>query len=308
LLYTPLVLATAVLLAACVTGFLAGRKAPENHRTVAVHVADINPLAIDPVPEADPTLNGAITPWSGVFDRSVALTVVNAGPDPVTIVAGTLIAPQLSPGAPLPAGEVLAPGAEKTLRTRAHFDCVDYPLHVSPTDVTATETTAQLDVRTVDGTLHRVTLLVDAFNVVIDSAVCGRIQNPQVLEPPVFGSEPFPAAFTATVPVVNRAPFPLRVNLNQQTSSVWVVRAGLIIATGESVIPARSDGQIVFDVQVTDCGLAQRAVGQHLGFDTLVFTDDRLALNNPLAREFDQTFTADQAAAAIAQVCDNAAP
>ena len=298
-----LVLAGAVLAAACITGFLAGQKAPQNQHTVAVHVADANPLTIDPVPEVNP--RGAMLPaaWTGSFDRPVALAVVNSGPDPVTILGGAIIAPQIASGGTLPAGVVLAPDARRTLRTRAHFDCVDYPLHVSATSESATETTARLDIRTADGTLHRVSLLVDPFNVSIERAVCGRVQSPQVLGLPVIGPATGPSAFTATLPVVNRAPFPLRANLDQQTSTTWVMQAGLILVTGETVIPAGGSGRIVFDVQVTDCLLARTAVGEARGFDTLVFTDARLTLNNPLAREFDQVFTADQAADGIDSVC-----
>lgn len=298
-----LVLAGAVLAAACVAGFLAGQRAPQDQRAVAVHIAESNALTIDPVPRPEFRGGPLATPWTGTFDRSVALSVVNTGPDPVTILGGTIIAPQITSGGTLPTGEVLAPGAGRTLRTRAHFDCVDYPLRVSATSESATETTARLDIRTVDGASHRVTLLVDPFNISIQSSVCARVQDPQVLGPPVFSPAPWTHAFTATLPVVNRAPFPLRVNLDQQTSSVWVARAGLILVTGESVIPARSDGRIVFDVQVTDCLLASAAASDALGFDTLVFTDARLALNNPLARQYDQTFTADVAAPAIKQVC-----
>lgn len=298
-----LVLAGAVLAAACVTGFLAGQKAPQNQDTVAVHIADANPLTIDPVPQVNARGGMLATAWTGSFDRSVALAVVNRGPDPVTILGGAIIAPQIASGGTLPAGVALAPGAGRTLHTRAHFDCVDYPLHVSATSESATETTARLDIRTVDGTSHRVSLLVDPFNISIERAVCGRVQSPQVLGLPVFGPEPWPSAFTATLPVVNRAPFPLRVNLDQQTSTTWIVQAGLILVTGETVIPAGGSGQIVFDVQVTDCLLARTAVGEARGFDTLVFTDARLALNNPLAREFDQVFTADQAADGIDRVC-----
>ena len=298
-----LVLAGVVVAAACVTGFLAGQKAPRNQDTVAVHVADANALTIEPVPRIEARGGPLATPWTGTFDRSVALAVVNAGPDPVTILGGAIIAPQIASGGTLPAGEILAPGASRTLRTRAHFDCVDYPLHVSATSESVTETTARLDIRTVDGTSHRVTLLADPFNLNIQRAVCGQVQDPQVLGLPVFGPAPFPNSFTATFPVVNRAPFPLRVNLDQQTSTTWIVRAGLILVTGESVIPAGGKSQIVFDVTVTDCLLARTAVGDALGFDTLVFTDARLALNNPLARVFGQVFTTGWAADAIDQVC-----
>ncbi|HEU5334019.1 MAG TPA: hypothetical protein VFU73_14670 [Actinocrinis sp.] len=298
-----LVLAGAVLATACVTGFLAGQKAPQNQHTVAVHVADANPLTIDPVPRIEARSGPLTTPWTGTFDRAVALSVVNTGPDPVTILGGAILAPQIASGGTLPAGEVLAPGAGQTLRTRAHFDCVDYPLHVNATSEAATETTARLDIRTVDGASHHVSLLVDPYNAGIQNAVCGRVQNPQVLGAPVVGPAPWPSAFTLTLPIANRAPFPLRVNLDQQTSTTWVVRAGLILVTGESVVPAGGEGRIEFDVQVTDCQLARTAVGNALGFETLVFTDARLALNNPLAREFDQVFTADSAADGIDQVC-----
>lgn len=298
-----LVLAVAVLVTACVSGVLAGRKAPENHHTVAVRVADVNPLTIDPVPAVEARSGSPATPWTGTFDRSVALTLVNSGADPVTILGGALIAPQISPSALLPAGEVVAPGATQTLRTRAHFDCVNYPLHVSATSESATETTASLDVRTLDGTVHRVSLLVDAFDIRIEQAVCAHVQNPEVLGPPVFSAADGPSSFTATLPVTNRAPFPVRVNLDQQTSTDWVLHTGLILVTGESLIPAGGHGRIVFDVQVTDCLLARAAADQALGFDTLVFTDARLALNNPLARQFDQVFTANTAADAIDRVC-----
>jgi hypothetical protein len=306
LLYAAFAVSGVVVTTAFTTGFAAGQTAQRDRHIVAVRAAANNPLVIDPVPttSGQTTAQQLATPWAGAFDREVAVTVVNHGPDPVTVVGGTLIAAQISPAAAFPAGEVLVPGVERTLRTRAHIDCVDYPVHLSPTNTAAIAATAHLDLRTADGVRHTVTLPVDPFGATIDTDVCARIQSPEVLGRPLFGTEPAPDSFSATVPVVNRAPFPLRVNLNQETSNAWVARAGLIVTTGQSVIPADTDdGQIAFDVQVTDCELARRAAGDNLGFETLVFTDARLTLNDPLARQFDAAFAAGPAADAIAQVC-----
>jgi hypothetical protein len=300
-----LAVAGAVLAAACASGFMAGQTAQRDRHAVSVHLAASRPLVIDPVPDTSGETNAQLlaTPWTGAFDRAIALRVVNDGPDPVTLLGGTLTAAQISPAVVLPAGRVLAPGAAQTLRARAHFDCVEYPQRLSATDARVTETAVHLGVRTADGAPHQVTLLVDALGTTVENDVCSRIQNPGVFGPPAFGAGSAPGSFSASVPVVNRAPFPLRVNLNQQTADSWMRRAGLIVTTGESVIPARTERRIEFTVRVTDCALALHAAASGFRLDTLVFTDARLALNSPFARQFGQAFAAAPASGAIARVC-----
>ena len=81
-------LAALVLGAAATGGFLAGRTAQQDRATLLLHLAPVNPFVIDPIPvpaDLSPDVRRA-TPWTNVFDQAVALTVINDGPDPVTVL------------------------------------------------------------------------------------------------------------------------------------------------------------------------------------------------------------------------------
>lgn len=264
--------------AASMAGFLAGRTATSDRAVSLLHLAPVDPFVVQPlhVPPA--------APWTNTFDQDVSLSVINDGPDPVTVLGATLSAPQfqavdLTPAHPAPT----APGGISLLRGRARFVCGDYP----PDRVA---TVARLRARTADGAIRRETLEVDRSSQVAEQAVCALMPTPQVVSSTAFSPPSASGSYTAQITAINRAPFPLRMALPQSAVQSWTSYGGLYpSAPGDVIIPPRGVGLITITVKVTDCPTAQQAATDGYTYDTLAFSDARDTPGSPKARMIDQT-------------------
>jgi hypothetical protein len=308
-------LAALVLGAAATAGLLAGRTAQQDRATLLLHLAPVNPFVIDPIPvpaDLSPDVRRA-TPWTNVFDQDVALTLINDGADPVTVLGATLAAPEFrtlaltSRSASPPR---VAPGGISILRGRAHFVCGDYPPVApgNPAGSASVATVAQLSVRTSDGATRRETLEVDRYSDVAEQSVCQRMLGPEVVGTPTYTPSGRPGAYSVTVSVTNRATFPLRAALSRSAWQDWATTAGLdISATGPETIPPHATESFAISVSVLNCTPAKAIAAEGYGFDTLAFTDARNSPDSPDARQHDEAlFVADHGL--IVQYCDRSGP
>jgi len=304
--------AALVLGAASTAGFLAGRTAQQDRATLRLHLAPVAPFVIEPIalPADQSPAQRLATPWTDAFDRPVTLSLVNDGPDPVSLVGATLTAPQfsllaLTTGSAGPAR--IAPGGISVLRGTAHVVCGDYPGRAAydPTAPPPIATVAQLSVRTTDGAIRHETLQVDRYSDVAEQSVCERMLGPEVVGTPVYTASPTAGLYAVTVPVNNRAPFPLRAALSPAATEEWKANAGLSLETGApATIPPHGAESVTIMVGVLDCTAAKSIAVEGYGFDTLSFTDARDSPDSLDARQQDEAlFLADHGL--IVQYCDS---
>jgi hypothetical protein len=290
ILHAGIALAAAVLGAASMAGFLHGRTAANDRGVSLLHLAPVNPFVVQPLPAPPPILAQNVeqflaTPWTDTFDQNVSLSVINDGPDPVTVLGATLSAldfqaTELTPASPAPT----APGAVSLLRGRAHFVCGDYP----PGRVA---TVAQLSVRTADGAVRREPLVVDHDSQIAEQAVCAQMPVPEFVPSTTFAPSHESGTYIAEVTAANRAPFPLRVTLSQSGGEFWTSTGGLDVSVpNDTVIPPHGSGTVAISVTVTECSLAQEAASNDYASDTLAFSDARDAPGSPQARMTDAAF------------------
>ncbi len=286
LVHLGIALAALALGASATAGLLAGRTAVHDRSVTLLHLGPISPFAVQALPatpELPPTVEQLLaTPWTNTFDRDVSLTVVNDGPDPVTVLGATVAAMQFESTALTPASSApTAPGGVSVLRGRAHVVCGDFPA----ADQSAT--IARLRVRAGDGLIHGETLMVDHFSEIAEQSVCQRMTGPQVVRATTFPATPtaVPGMYTAEITATNRAPFPLRMAVPQAALQNWSSGGGLELATsGDVVIPPHGTGTIAITAKVVDCPAAIDAATNHFAYDTLAFSDGRHTANYPLAR------------------------
>jgi hypothetical protein len=287
---------TALILGAASTaGLLDGRTAQQDRAITRLHLAPVGPFVVQTIADATVSTQSVpellATPWTDVFDQRVTLTVVNDGPDPVSVLGATLAAPEFRATALTPASSArVAPGGVSILRGLAHFVCGDYPTAVpgSPAVSPAVATTAQISVRTADGRVRREALQVDRFSQVAEQAVCQRMPAPEVVESTAFTPARTAGAYTVTVAVANRASFPLRMALSPSAVQTWSTTAGLTISAGDALtIPPHGTETFAITASVDSCTLANPMATAGYGFDSLVFTDARDAPGSFNARQQD---------------------
>jgi hypothetical protein len=305
-------LAALVLGAAATAGFLAGRTAQQDRATLLLHLAPVNPFVIDPLPvpaDLSPDVRRA-TPWTNVFDQNVALTLINDGPDPVTVVDATLAAPEfrtLALTSRSASPPLLVPGGISVLRGRAHFVCGDYPPFApgNPAGSPPVATVAQISVRTADGATRHETLRVDRYSDVAELSVCQRMLGPEVVDAPTYAPSARAGMYSVTVSVTNRAPFPLRADLSLSAAQDWTTNTGLILhAPGPVIIPPHGTEPFTISVVVESCDPAKAAALSGFRFDTLTFTDARAGPDNLNARQQNEAlFIANREL--ITAYCDN---
>jgi len=279
--------------AASTAGLLDGRRAQQDRSATALHLAPVAPFTVQVIqqPNAVPLAVLLATPWTNVFDQDVALAVINDGPDPVTMLGATVAAPEFRAATLTPTSRaVVAPGGTSVLRGKAHFVCSDFPAPKPGVDVAASPafaTIADINVRTSDGRVRRQTLLVDRYSDIAEQSVCGAMLGPQVVAETTYTPTPgFPGAYKVTMPIYNRAAFPLRMTLPSTAVQDWATGGGLNIQGPDSVmIPAHGSSTVVFAVNVASCVPALGAADSGYSFDTLVFTDGRDDPNSSQTRQ-----------------------
>jgi hypothetical protein len=295
-------LAALVVGAASAAGYTAGRTAQQDRAAALLHLAPVNPFTVAEIalpPATESVQQMLATPWTDEFDQGVALSLVNDGPEPVTVLGGTVTAPEFKAAALTPVkGGSIPSGGISTLRGRAHFVCGDYPVGVpgtvpaSPRD----STIAHLTVRTADGVVRTLTLQVDRYSEVAEQSVCLRMPSPQVLSAPTYHDTNGTAgAYTVAMTITNRAPYPLRVQLSATAAQDWQINAGLLV-TGENTVDIAAHQTISYTlhVAVANCNSAVQTEVQGYGFDTLVFTDALASPDSLNTRQQDQAiFLAD---------------
>ncbi len=287
IVHAGIALAAVALGAASMAGFLHGRTVVNNRAVSLLHLAPVNAFVVQPLPTppAQPVSIDQMlaTPWTNTFDQDVSLSVINDGPDPVTVLGATLSAlefqaTELTPASAAPT----APGGVSLLRGRAHFVCGDFP----PDRVA---TVARLRVRTVDGTIRQETLTVDRYSQIAERTICTQMPTPQVVRSTTFASSGESGVYVAEITAANRAPFPLRMALPQSAVQSWTGDGGLYLsAPGDTIIPAHGTGTIAITVKVTDCPTAQQVASDGFTYDTLAFSDARDAPDSPRARMTEQ--------------------
>ena len=294
-------LAALALGAASMAGYLVGRTAANNRTVTILHLAPTNSFTVQPLPlpPAQTTQSPdqlLAAPWTNAFDRDVSLSVINDGPEPVTVLGATISSldfdvTQLIPASTAPT----ASGGVSLLRGRASVVCGDFPAG-------RTATIANLLTRTADGTVRRETLMVDRFSGVVEQAVCARMPAPQIVRSTTFAPAPPPApvssrphsppanptTYVVNVVASNRAPFPLRMSLPQSAAQSWA-GAGLLLSTpSDIVIPPGATRTITISAAVTDCPAAQAAATGGYNYDALDFSDARDPVSSGLVRLINQ--------------------
>lgn len=274
--------------AASTAGLLTGRAAEHDRATALLHLAPVTAFVVQALP-APPTGQTAgqllTTPWTNTFDQDVTLSLINDGPDPVTVLGATVSAMDFRAAALTPASTApTAPGGISLLRGRAHFVCGDYP---QPDE---SATIANLRARTADGRIHQETLMVDRFSEIPEQAVCARMPGPQVVRAVNVTPSHTPGTYTVNVTATNRANFPLRMALLQSAIENWASGGGLEVAgTDDVLIPPHGTGSIAIPVSVDDCATAGEAASDGFSYDTLGFSDGRDAAGYAQARLIQQS-------------------
>lgn len=285
--HTGIALAALALGAASTAGFLEGRSAAQDRATIRLHLAPIDPFAIEPLPPAPSNVQRLLaTPWTNTFDQHVTLSVINDSPDSIALLGGQITAPQFGTAklTPVSSGAATAPGAVTALRGVAHFVCGNLP----PVDPVAT--VARLTIRTADGHTRVQSLMVDRFSDVEEADVCGVMPGPQVVTAVKATAMPFPGDYFYDVEVTNRAPYPLLAAVPLNLRASWVSGAGLDVQIPTPVtVPARGSARITILVSVQNCNIAREAVQAGYAYDAVSFTDARDGPFNPLSRESDQS-------------------
>jgi hypothetical protein len=195
-----LAVSVAVVGVAAAAGLNIGLTAPQDRARVALHLASSDSYLVDapsqpvPVPLAIPTPapgpasgrpTGPLATRSGTthVDRTVWLKVINDGPRAVTVLGATLSSPDLAASRLVPEGAgVLKPGAVGTLRGRAQFSCGGGLREGA--DATFAEvafaTVADIEMRTADGRLHQVRIIVEQYSADLVQAECGWPVSPKI--------------------------------------------------------------------------------------------------------------------------------
>ncbi|HVT68539.1 MAG TPA: hypothetical protein VHF26_12370 [Trebonia sp.] len=288
MLYLAIGLTALAVGAASTSGFLHGRRVTQDRATVEIHLGPLTPLDIQPLdsqPDAD-VAKLLATPWTDEFDQGMKLTVVNDGPQPVTLLSATLHAPQLGKATSMAVaapGRATAPGGTAAFTGVGHFVCGDFA------SVNRAATTADLTLRTADGATRVERLIIDRFSEIEETTVCGLMQPPYVVRSTTFSTaSQLPGHYKATVTVTNRAPFPLRMRLSDPAIQSWAVAGGLgLEGARDTIIPPKSTGTYTINVSVRDCPTANQLGQQDYALDSLAFSDARDAANSPLVRNMD---------------------
>jgi hypothetical protein len=284
LLHLGVALAALAVGAASTAGFLDGQVAERGRGIAMLNLAAVTPFVVEPLQEPDtPTVAQLLaTPWTNTFEQNVTLSVVDDGPDPVTVLGATLVAPEFTAtrltsrdGAPT------APGGVSVLRGTAQFRCGDFPAGApgGPLDAAAAvATVADLSVRTADGAVRRQILIVDHYSETAEQAVCARMPDPQVLTSTSYAPSATAGAYTVTVTVADRAPFPLLMTLPTGVLDDWSRGAGLDIQVPPpSIVAPHGSATMRIRVDVTGCVSALVAARGRYAFNTLYLTDARIS-------------------------------
>lgn len=288
-------LAALALGAASTAGYLDGKAAARDRTITRLHLAPVDAFVVEPLnlPQPASAQDLLATPWTNAFDQHVALSVVNDGPDPVTVLSAQVTAPQFGTVnlAPLAtsrgaAPASTAPGKVGSLHGMAHIVCGDY------SSIDPAATVARLTVRTSDGRTRVQTLMVDRFSDIQEAAVCAVMPGPQVVTSTSTALSNTPGTYTYNVKVANRAPYPLLMTVPSNVIQDWQSAAGLVVEAPSPVtIPAHGSSSVAIPVTISSCTLALESVSY--GFDTLAFVDARDGPDDPLARESDQSLLLD---------------
>lgn len=296
-------LAAVTLGAASMAGYVEGKSAAQDRTITRIHLAPIDPFAIEPLPLASTNVKDLLaTPWTDTFNQHITLSVINDSPDPVTVLGAQVTAPQFGTAKLTPAGSGLhpvSPGAVTVLRGIAHFACGDLP------SVDPVATVARLTVRTADGDTRVQSLMVDRFSDVEEVAVCAAMPGPQVVTATTASRPSYllPGSYIYSVDVTNRAPYPLLAAMPTNVRSSWMAGAGLDVQIPAPVtIPANGSTRISLFIGVSNCNVALEAAQAGYAYSALAFTDARDGLYNPRSRESDQDLTLYDAAV-IKQYC-----
>jgi hypothetical protein len=269
--HAGILVAAFVVGASTVAGFLAGRSATQDRTVIELHMTGGNAYS---VAAATPSGSGQRT---DTFVRQVSLSLVNDGPDPVTLRSGTVNGPYEHGKFGFPrTGLKIAAGAATTLRAATTIDCrgVFGALRLTNGNSSPLNTVANFEVTTADGRTGGTSLLVDLASAAVVADVCSQVPPPVRIGAPQSGPLIPPSSYRITYPIENAAPFPVRVTSLVTSVRQWMTAGGLsITANGNSVIPADGDGSYVVQVSVAACATALAATDNQFGDFPLVFTD-----------------------------------
>lgn len=317
LVHLGIALAALALGAASTAGFLAGDEAARNRTITRLHLAPVNAFVVEAlhVPPAESPAGLLAEPWTDTFDQHVSFSVINDGPDPVTVLSAQITAPQfgtvkLEPVAQYPAAAagnapnavsgaatvkpssdagnaadlaVTPPGGVATLRGMARIVCGDFA------SVDPAATVARLTVRTADDKTRVQTLMVDRFSDIQEQAVCRVMPGPQVVTSVSSVPSRTPGKYTFVIDVANRAPYPLLASMPSNIVEDWQGIAGLDVqAPAPTTIPPHGSAAITIPIAIGSCQLALQALQSAYPAQAFAFTDARDGMNNPLSRESDQ--------------------
>jgi hypothetical protein len=263
--------ATFALGVSAVAGFVTGRTAEQNRTLVELHMTGGDAYKIDETTVSD---SGQ---WTDTFVRQASLSLVNDGPDPVTVLGGAISGPYEHGRFGLPrAGTKIAAGATVTLHAATTIDCrgVFGALKLNNGTSSPLNTVADFDVATADGHTGRTDMLVDLASASVVATVCAQVPPPMEVGEPQFSPLSPPTSYEVAYPISNAAPFPLQVASLPASVHQWDTAGGLsVTANGTSVVTAHGTGIYVLRVTVADCAAAVAATDNQFGDFPLVFTD-----------------------------------
>jgi len=269
--HVGILVAAFVVGASTVSGFLAGRTAAQGRTVIELHMAAGNAYSMSPDTQPD---GGQ---WTDTFVRQVSLSLVNDGPDPVTLLFGAVSGPYQHGKFNLPrTGTTIAAGATATLHAATTVDCrgVFGALRLNNGNSSPLNTVANFKVATADGRTGDTSLLVDLASAEVVSDVCSHIPPPIQIGSPQPSPLIPPSSYRITYPIANAAPFPVQVTSLPASVHQWMTAGGLSIsANGDSVVPANGNGIYIVQVSVTTCATALAATDVQFGDFPLVFTD-----------------------------------
>lgn len=137
-----------------------GRTAQQARSRASLGLAPSDSYVIDALSDAAPAVGNTV-------ERSIRLRVLNDGPRPVTVLGGTLYSPDIAVSRLVPEADgVVRPGGVGTLQTVADVSCGGGS-HEG-VDATFAEvsfaTVADIELRTADGRLRRVRIIVEQYS------------------------------------------------------------------------------------------------------------------------------------------------
>ena len=165
-----LALTAAAVSATAVAGLNHGRTAEQARSSASLHLAPNNSYLVDLLPApGSPTAAGSA-------ERAILLRILNDGPRAVTFLGGTLYAPDIAASRLVPeAGGVVRAGAVGALRAVARIDCGGGRREGA--DATFAEvsfaTVADIELRTADGQVRRVRIIVQQYSLYDTLHECG---------------------------------------------------------------------------------------------------------------------------------------